>query len=209
MLFPGIPLPLHIFEPRYRMMINECLAADAPFGVVLIRRGVEAGGPVAEPYPVGCSARILESETLPDGRISITAVGGERFRILALDHSRTYLQGEVEAYPLDETGLPHARAGADATLSRTVRRYLELLRAITGASFEYEDVLLPIEPLLLMYFSAAILQIPAPEKQPMLAAASAGSLLDMLNRVYSREIGVLSRTSKISPRAAEKLARLN
>lgn len=208
-LFPGTPMPLHIFEPRYREMIEACLETDEPFGVVLIRRGLEAFGPLAEPHLVGCTARIVENQTLPDGRMNIVVLGEMRFRILDLDRSGSYLRGEVEMMPLELTGLPRTGEQPAALLARRVQRYLELLRAITNATIEVDEMQLPVEPLLLMYFSAAILQIPSPEKQSLLAAEDAGEMLAMLNRIYPREIDLLARTSKISPNAAERLARLN
>jgi Lon protease-like protein len=93
-LFPGAPLPLHIFEMRYREMIAECLAAPSRFGVV---RGQPRG--LAR---VGSSARILRVvERYPDGRMDILTEGVERFEITALDDSRACLQAEVELLPDD------------------------------------------------------------------------------------------------------------
>ena len=98
-LFPGTPVQLHIFEPRYRAMIQLCLDENRPFGVALIRQGLEVGGP-AEPYRVGCTARIVDVERLPDGKMNLTALGDERFRILKLRHDQPFLVGQVEALPL-------------------------------------------------------------------------------------------------------------
>ena len=80
-LYPGMPLPLHIFEERYRQMIDKCLEHDAPFGVTLIKKGVEVGGP-AEPFDVGTSARIVEASRREDGQMDLMAQGVHRFRIL-------------------------------------------------------------------------------------------------------------------------------
>src|SRR5512147_2655499 len=80
-LFPGMPISLHIFEPRYKLMIEQCIQIAQPFGVVLIREGVEALGPSAEPHQIGCSAQITQVERLEDGRMNIVAVGVERFQI--------------------------------------------------------------------------------------------------------------------------------
>ncbi|MCI0849057.1 MAG: LON peptidase substrate-binding domain-containing protein, partial [Chloroflexi bacterium] len=76
-LFPGMDLPLHIFEQRYRDMIGECLDKDAPFGVVLIKEGVEVGDP-ADPERIGTSTRILSSEILDQGRMNILTRGERR-----------------------------------------------------------------------------------------------------------------------------------
>ena len=85
-LFPSMVLPLHIFEERYKLMINNCLAQDKPFGVVLIYSGSEVGDS-AIPHPVGTVARIANWEWLPDGRMNILTAGARRFRIVGVDES--------------------------------------------------------------------------------------------------------------------------
>ncbi len=80
-LFPGGPLPLRIFEPRYVDMVRYCMRERAPFGVVLIRAGVEAGGAVTSTAEVGTSARIVDFFQMPDGLLGITCVGERRFRV--------------------------------------------------------------------------------------------------------------------------------
>lgn len=95
-LFPGTTLPLHIFEPRYKEMIGECLTNKAPFGVV---RAVEPG--IAE---MGCTADITEvTKTYSDGRLDIVTHGQQRFEVLQLDHERSFLRGEILIVP-DEPG---------------------------------------------------------------------------------------------------------
>ena len=79
-LFPGMDLPLHIFEERYKDMIRECINNDSPFGVVLIKEGLEVGEP-AEPERIGTSTRILRSEVLDQGRLNIMTKGDRRFEI--------------------------------------------------------------------------------------------------------------------------------
>src|SRR5688572_13111983 len=76
-LFPGMPLRLHIFEERYKLMIERCYSSGAPFGGTLIRKGGEVGGG-ADPFLIGCTALITEIEPLNDGRMNIVAVGHER-----------------------------------------------------------------------------------------------------------------------------------
>ena len=93
-LFPGMRMPLHIFEERYKIMIRECIEEDAPFGVMLIRSGAEVGG-TAVPHDIGTTARILQVEYLDDGRMNIFAIGGERFRTVAINTTQPYLRGEV------------------------------------------------------------------------------------------------------------------
>ncbi len=87
-LFPGAPLPLHIFEPRYKEMINECLEQKLAFGMVRAQENA-----VAE---VGCTAVILNIvKKYDDGRLDIAAEGKQRFEIVQLNQERAFLQGEV------------------------------------------------------------------------------------------------------------------
>lgn len=94
-LFPGMSLALQVFEPRYRQLVAECIERDEPFGVALIREGVEVGGP-ALPYDVGTTARIRSAATDERGLLHIVTAGGRRFRALAFHHDRSYLWAEVE-----------------------------------------------------------------------------------------------------------------
>jgi Lon protease-like protein len=97
-LFPGAPLPLHIFEPRYKEMISECLEKKLLFGVV---RAQETN--LAD---IGCTAEILGvTKKYDDGRLDIVTQGRERFEILELNQERAFLQGEI-AYVTDEPEKP-------------------------------------------------------------------------------------------------------
>ena len=87
-LFPGAPLPLHIFEPRYKEMITECLEQKKPFGMVRVNKDALA--------EVGCTAVILKvRKKYDDGRLDIDAEGRQRFEIIQLSQERSFLQGEV------------------------------------------------------------------------------------------------------------------
>ncbi len=83
-LFPGGPLKLRIFEPRYIDMIGRCMREGTPFGVAMIIEGAEAGGP-ATTATVGTTARVVDFEKLPDGLLGITAIGERCFRVLAVE----------------------------------------------------------------------------------------------------------------------------
>jgi len=99
-LFPGVPLPLHIFEPRYRAMVSDALEADRRIGMVLLKSGWEAGYDRRPPiYPIGCSGVIAHATKLDDGRYNIILHGLDRVRILEEDHSRAYRRAVVEALP--------------------------------------------------------------------------------------------------------------
>ncbi|MCA9971687.1 MAG: LON peptidase substrate-binding domain-containing protein, partial [Anaerolineales bacterium] len=103
-LFPGMYLPLHIFEPRYKEMIRLCLDEKRPFGVVYIQDGQAEGGPLPEPHTVGCTAHIMQMQPLEDGRMNIMTIGRDRFRVLAVERERPYLVGQVERIPLQADG---------------------------------------------------------------------------------------------------------
>src|SRR5579884_3073593 len=95
-LFPGSVLNLHVFEPRYKQMISECLESGETFGVVLIREGKEAGDPSVEPHQIGSIAEIVEVTRLPFGRMYISTIGRDRFRIQRIVGRDPYLTVEVE-----------------------------------------------------------------------------------------------------------------
>ncbi|MCY3657297.1 MAG: LON peptidase substrate-binding domain-containing protein [Chloroflexi bacterium] len=94
-LFPGMALPLNVFEPRYLQLVDECTRDDEPFGVALIREGPEVGG-FAVPYDVGTTARIEVAEPGMLNRVSLLARGEQRFRITELHHDRPYLWADAE-----------------------------------------------------------------------------------------------------------------
>lgn len=118
-LLPGTPLPLHIFEPRYKEMVRECLANDAPFGVI---RVLEEG--IAE---VGCTAEIITvTKEYPDGKMDLIAEGRNRFEVLEVNQERSFLQAEVLLVP-DEPG----DAPQDER-ARAIQLHLEIL-SLAGA----------------------------------------------------------------------------
>ena len=107
-LFPGTPLPLHIFEPRYKRMLADCLAADRCFGIT----PVPPARDVPEPGTVGCVAEVRVNQELPDGRSNIVVLGGSRF-VLArlLDESLPYLVAQVQTFDDD----PGTQPASDET----------------------------------------------------------------------------------------------
>lgn len=187
-LFPGAPLSLYIFEDRYKQMIARCLQTREPFGVVLIKEGGEALGPLAKPHTIGCTAQIAEVHPLDEGQMNILAVGQERFRILSLSHDQPYLMGTVELYPLNVVE-PRRLSQADRRLRPWVERYVETLARVGGVPFDTGQ--LPANSLGLAYLAAALLQIPSAQKQALLATEQAVTLLDDLCAIYRREAVLL------------------
>ena len=122
-LFPGGVLPIHIFEPRYRQMLDDCLRTGQGFGVVRIQEGTEVGGD-AVPHGVGTLAEIIALERLPDGRAFVTVLGKSRFRIESVVREKGYSEARVTA--LEAVGGDDAAAWLDVAA-----RLLEGLRAGT------------------------------------------------------------------------------
>jgi len=182
-LFPGQLLPLHIFEPRYRLMVEECVAGQLAFGVVLIREGREVGEE-ATPFDVGTTARIGQVERLPDGRMNILCVGESRFKITALHHHRPFLTGDADLWPWT----PLASGDVDgriARLTKMLTRYMQMLAQATGNSINLDDM--PSEPGPLANLAAIALQIPNHEKQVLLSAPAISDLLDGCLDLLKRE----------------------
>ncbi len=190
-LFPGMPISLHIFEPRYKLMIEQCIQIAQPFGVVLIREGVEALGPSAEPHEIGCSAQITQVERLEDGRMNIVAVGVERFQIRSLSHAKPYLVGMVESFPLDNNDA-YAVTRAGEQLRPWVERYLVTLSEAAADETPIELQQLPDDPLALGYLAAAVVQIPLEQKQTLLATDHAADLLTSIRTIYRHELPLLN-----------------
>jgi Lon protease-like protein len=187
-LFPGMPISLHIFEDRYKEMIGYCLTAHRPFGVVLIRQGVEALGPLAEPHLVGCTAHITHVQSAGEGRLNILAIGQERFRVVSLHQEQSYLTGLVETFPLPVSD--SMDVVEEGTLLRPwVERYLGILSDAGEVNLDLGQ--LPTDPLTLAYLAAYLLLVPAEQKQPLLAAAEATLFLSDVRECYRREIAVL------------------
>jgi uncharacterized protein len=187
-LFPGMPLSLHIFEDRYKEMISRCLQDSKPFGIILIKEGVEALGPLAQPYSIGCTAQITQVQPLDEGRMNLIAVGHERFKLLTIDHALPYLTGDIETFPM----LIQDRIQFAAQVRRIVgqvNRYLKIMAEIEQLAFEIDEI--PTEPLPVAHLAAYLLQITAQEKQALLSIELADDFAAALQQTYRHEITVL------------------
>ena len=127
-LFPGMRLPLNIFEERYKLMLKRCLEESAPFGIVLISKGREAGEP-AEPFSVGTTARIISVEETDDGRFLLGVEGGMRFRIDEQLHRYPYIRASVSPFPYQEGNLDTRLVGQ---VQELYREYGATALAMTG-----------------------------------------------------------------------------
>jgi Lon protease-like protein len=185
-LFPGMPIRLHIFEERYKQMVHECRRNQTPFGIVLIEVGREAFGPLATPCRIGTTAYISDVQELPRGNLNILAVGRDRFQIQTLDgESKPYLMGDVDLMPFENQQSPAALRGRDL-LQPLMHRYLKALEK--SGAIEFDNAELPDEPLALAYLSAMLLQSENEAKQQLLEAQDTKTLLQYLIQKYNKEV---------------------
>lgn len=179
-LFPGGPLPLRIFEPRYIDMVSHCMKANSPFGVLLIREGSEAG--LATTHEVGTLARIADWYQGSDGILGVTAIGEQRFRLLASERQNDGLNvGEVELIAAEE---PRALPGEYQELQQILAHVLDDLgRLYESQSREYDDAVW------VTYRLLEILPIDLEQKQKSLESSDTDARLklvhDLLDSVRS------------------------
>lgn len=191
-LFPGMSLPLRIFEERYKVMIGACQVTDQLFGVVLIRSGREVGDP-AEPERVGCTARMMRVDRLPDGRMNILTIGEQRFRLLgpARVLPEGYLIGDAELLP--EQSAPIVATDLVKSVTREFTRYQQATLALSG---QREPPELPADPVRLSYRIATTLFVDPRERQRLLETDDVTSRLQqeltLLKREMPRTIGPFS-----------------
>ncbi len=175
-LFPGMPLPLHIFEPRYRLMIERCLDEDRVFGVAQIIEGQE-GHSDTTPAPIGCAAEIIEVAPFADGRLNVQTLGTRRFEILSYREQDEYLVGTCEWLEdqQDDDGLVRASMRIRGLLSR----YFDSLSLSTALPAELGDLDVPQDPYALSMFIAAIMTLPNNQKQTLLEMTSTKARLEV------------------------------
>jgi len=164
-LFPGTPMPLHIFEPRYRRMLEDCLAGDRRFGIT----PPGTGGEAPDPGMVGCIAEVRVNQQLPDGRSNIVVLGGDRFVVEdLLDEPVPYHVATVQTFE----DLPGTLPGAEhaTELREAFTRYAALVRELSDVLPQDPD--LPEDPVALSFHVAAGLDIDAAIKQRLLVERS-------------------------------------
>lgn len=190
-LYPGLLLPLNIFEERYRQLVRDLLDGPEPrrFGVIAIRKGRETGvDGISALYEIGCTATLREVAEQEDGRFHLVTVGTQRFRLVSLDDSQPYLQAEVEL--LDEEVGDEAGAGLAAqAVRRGFRGYVEALASRESAEVAVPE--LPDEPLVLSYLVAASMILDLPVRQQLLAQPDAERRLGAERALLARETTML------------------
>jgi Lon protease-like protein len=209
-LFPGIVLPLHVFEERYRELVRTLVAQEDPgprrFGVVAIRQGWEVGADAAAAlHDVGCAAELRRVSRYPDGRFDVVTVGSDRFRLLGVDRTtRPYLVGSVEWLPPDPP--PDAEA---AVLARAVGllfgEYASAAAGLrpTGTSADGSLPELPTDPADLSHLVASAAVLTLEDRQALLAAPSAPARLRAELRLLKRETTMVRRLRALPVPIAE------
>jgi len=182
-LFPGTPLPLHIFEPRYKEMIGECLAHGSTFGVI---RALEQG--VSD---VGCTAEIVTvTKEYPDGRLDIVTEGRKRFEVLHLNQERSFLRAEVLLIE-DEPGIP-----AKEETARAVQLHSEIL-TMAGAIQDLSAA----DQAVLSFYLAGSLPLDLDFKQKLLALRGESQRIAALTQYLEAVLPKLRRSAHAREKA--------
>jgi Lon protease-like protein len=182
-VFPGAPLPLHIFEPRYKEMIGECLSQNRAFGMVRAKENAVSA--------IGCSAAILEViKKYEDGRLDISAEGVQRFEIIQVSHERSFLQAEV-AFFEDEPSIVNKNA-AD-----TVIQLHEQLFAVMGQTIEFDR-----DAAHLSFRLAQDLPVDLDFKQTLLEMKSEAERIEILTEYYKATIPKIENSLRVRQRAS-------
>jgi len=191
-LVPGLVLPLHIFEPRYRLMIR--MIADAPedergFGIVALRPGCSEADGRSGLYDIGTMARVTKVDELPDGRFDVITVGARRFSIDSLDDEMPFTRAEVTLHPepVGEPGAAVSLAEEAVTLLKTYREVISTWGVIGMSEIDN----LPDDPVVLSYLIAAAIVTDLPQRQALLGIEDAEQRLEAVCEVLRREIEVM------------------
>ena len=183
-LLPGVPLPLHIFEPRYKEMIKECIEQKKHFG--LIRNHGESLA------TIGCTAEILQIlKTYPDGRMDILAEGNKRFEVLQLNQDRSFLQAEV--FFLDDEEHP----AASEDIATAVRLHGEIMQ-LAGAQPEHEE---EEDSKQLAYRLAGSMPFDPDFQQALLEMNSEAERMRAIISFFERILPVLQRNARAKRKA--------
>lgn len=196
-LFPGARLPLHIFEERYKLMINTCIEEKRPFGVCLIREGKEVGAPAA-PFKVGTTAHIREVQRLEEGRLNIICVGGERFEITSVEQETPYLTAEVRGLRQEHAEAKDAAEAAAALFAEYVRLNLAMTNQWA------RNIEMPSDAGALADFIAARVAVDAITKQRLLEQLSPELRLQAEIEILARAVNLLGTQVNVA-RAARWL----
>ena len=185
-LFPGVSMPLTVFEDRYRALVHHLLRVDPEeryFGSVGIREGYEIGEHGAQSlFRIGCRVKMTDVESHPDGTFSLVAVGMERISLEHLDVSGAYPVGHVEEAPEQPSQVP------DEVVERAVATFTAYRVVISEYRDDPYPYPLPKDPAYLSWTLAAVAPLPLHERQALLEAEDAGIRLAMVTDLLRTEL---------------------
>jgi Lon protease-like protein len=182
-VFPGAPLPLHIFEPRYKEMIGECLSQERPFGMVRAKQNAISA--------IGCSARIIDViKKYEDGRMDIAAEGAQRFEIIQVNQERSFFQAEVAFF--DDEPSVVSKSAAD-----TIVQLHEQLFAVMGQTVEVDR-----DAAYLSFRLAQDLPVDLDFKQTLLEMKSEAERVEILTEYYRATIPKIENSLRVRQRAS-------
>lgn len=191
-LFPGDLLPLHIFEPRYRLMLSHRAGIKPCFGVALTRSGSEVGDRPGI-HDTGTSAIVVEHVKLPDGRSILLVKGGRRFQILESDWAESYMTATIAWLPVQDTpNSEGAQVGAVDRIRGLLNSYLDAYNRATGQQAGFRTV--ERDPTPFAYSVASALPMPLETRQRLLEAAPPQHLLSLLEATVRHETALLVKT---------------
>lgn len=201
-MFPGVSVPLHVFEDRYRALVHHLLTISDKslrlFGIVAIREGYEVGQPhlshVQSLHKVGCVVQMTSVEPHPDGRFDIEVVGRQRMRVDGVDTSGSFLVGEVETLT-ERASTSNDTAQEAARTLETFEEYRRRLSDMQGG--EMLDGVLPRDPEYLSYSLAATCLLTLQERQALLESETTLDRLVMLRHALKEEMRAMRAISSL------------
>lgn len=190
-VFPGMSVPLHVFEDRYRLLVNHLLTVEDPaarvFGTVAIREGYEVGDHGAQSvYRVGCLLQLTEAERRDDGTFDIVAVARERLMLEQMQRGVDFPQGVVAVLPEPEVEVPAE------VLDRARATFTAFRAAMTELQGDPFSGTLPRDPDYLAWTLSALTPLPMAERQSLLEAADATERLELVTRLLTEELRAIN-----------------
>ena len=190
-MFPGVSIPLRVFEDRYRALVHHLLRVPDPtdrlFGTVAIREGYEVGDHGAQSlYKVGCRVRMTDVEPRPDGTFDLVAVGLDRIELERLDTTGSFPLGHVSARP------EHGAAVPDEVVEQARAVFTAYRVALTAIRSDPYPAPLPQDPTYLSWTLAAVAPLPMPDRQSLLEAEDAGLRLQLVTDLLRTELRAMN-----------------
>lgn len=203
-LFPQGRVPLQIFEPRYVEMIERCLEEDLAFGIVLIKEGAEVGG-LAVPHGVGTIARIVDVARVDEGRMSLTAAGVTRFKIVETSTELPYMTAQIVVWRDENVDIAKTEGVAHAA-AKMFQAYVSTIQNIAAVEQQEreEKWQAPKDPTLLSYIIATNLQVSQVDKQSLLETPTTVARLNREIAFMGREVELIRLISDRSNRVLDQ-----